>query len=135
MLDILSLRIGHDDTAPKTLIKSAAQKLLDARHPVSEPVNIRANKQTYSAPFRVTSKKYINNGKNDILGRRPADQLKDVCKRVEGLNKDRVVDYKGWHKMGQLLYNIHNADDTLLDAWIKISESIPKYKECGSSLS
>ena len=132
LLDILSLRIGHDELSPKTLIKTAAQKLLDARYPVTVPVNIRANKKTYSSTtqsFRMKSKvKVINEGRKDILGRKPAEQLKDICDRVKGLNKHRVADYKGWHKMGQLLYNIHNADDTLLDAWIEISKSIPKYK-------
>lgn len=128
LLDILSLRKGHDESSPKTLIKTDARKLLEARYP-SAPVTIRANKQTYSSkPIRVSGRSIrINDGKNDLLGRKPSEQLKDVCARVEGLNVSRVMEYKDWHKLGQLLYNVHNADDTLLNAWIKLSASVPKY--------
>ena len=129
LLDILSIRLGHSEGAPKTLIKTKASKLIEARHPTSEPVNIRANRVVYSRPLTVGGKvTRINDGKNDSLGRKPAEQLKDICKRVEGLGAKRVSEYKEWHKLGQILYNIHNADDTLLDAWIKKSETIPKYK-------
>ncbi len=134
LLDILSLRIGHDEASAKTLIKTDARKLIEARYP-SEPVNIRAKKHSYKESHLKVSKRTIriNDGKKDKLGRKPADQLKDVCMRVEGLNTSRVLEYKDWHKLGQLLYNVHNADDTLLDAWIKISERVPKYKKTAAN--
>ena len=132
LLDILSLRIGHDESTPKTLIKTAAKRLLESRKP-SAPVVIRAKKHIYRSPGRTGKTIRINDGKRDSLGRKEKEQLKDVSERVLGLSDSRVREYKDWHKLGQLLFNVHNADDTLLNAWIAISERIPKYKRSAAA--
>ncbi len=132
LLDILSIRVGHDESSPKTLIKTAAKKLLESRKP-SAPVTIRAKKQLYRSPSRMSKTIRINDGKKDSLGRREKEQLKDISERVMGLSDSRVREYKDWHKLGQLLFNVHNADDTLLNTWIKKSECITKYKRTAAA--
>lgn len=56
-------------------------------------------------------------------------ELAHICKLVQILSPRRASSYKEWIELGWCLYNIHNTDDTLLNAWIEFSKTDDEYSE------
>ena len=52
-----------------------------------------------------------------------------ICKIVDCLSIFRAEERKPWIELGWCLFNIHNADETLLKKWIEFSKKDPKYTD------
>jgi P4 family phage/plasmid primase-like protien len=60
---------------------------------------------------------------------RTKEELDMICKVIDCLSIFRAEERKPWIELGWCLYNIHNADDTLLKKWIEFSRKDPKYTD------
>ena len=57
------------------------------------------------------------------------EELDMICKIIDCLSIFRAEERKPWIELGWCLFNIHNADDTLLKKWIEFSKKDPKYTD------